>query len=251
MCAAIAGHDVFSPLGRATAAQELADRLLAAVAVGVYLPGERFPSERDLATSFAVSRATVREALRVLRDADVVQVRLGRSGGAYVRPLPPGATDGAVRRALGGRGPELAEVFDLRELVESLVARTAAERRSAHDIDRMQQALAIFRAADSQRAQHGSDQALHEAILGAAHNAQLSDLSHRVLAAASLGLPAEPYAADMYVRARREHTALVRAVIDGDVERAGSLARRHFRISADTVGRALATAGSDATTRAP
>jgi GntR family transcriptional repressor for pyruvate dehydrogenase complex len=240
-----AGRDIFSPLGRATAAEELADRLLAAVAVGVYLPGERFPSERDLAVSFAVSRATVREALRMLRGSAVVEIRLGRTGGAFVRPLPPGATDSAVRRAFGGHGPELAEVFDLRELVESLVARTAAERRTAADIERIREALAFFRTATAQRDQHGGDQALHEAILDAAHNAQLSALSHRVLAAASLGLPAEPFAADMYLRARREHTSLVRAVVDGDADRAGVLARRHFRISTENVQRAVQAASRD------
>ena len=240
------GFEPLSPLGRTTAAQDLADRLLAAVAVGVYLAGERFPSERLLADAFDVSRVTVREALRILRAVGVIETRLGRTGGAFVLALPPGATDAAVQRALGGRGRELSELFDLRELVESLVARTAAERRTAADVATLEEALTSFRTARSERERHASDHSLHECVLAAAHNAQLTWLSHRLLAAASLGLPAESFASDMYNRARREHTALVRAVVAADADRAAGVARRHFRISAETIGRVVAAVDPDA-----
>lgn len=231
--------ELIAPLGRVSAGQELADRLLAAVAVGSYLPGDRFPSERSLAATFAVSRATVREALRMLRAAAVIEVRLGRTGGAYVRALEPGAADGAVRRTVADQGPRLEQVFDLRELVESLVARTAAERRGPGDVVAMQAALARFRDAPAERERHRADQALHEAVLHAAHNSELSALSRRLLVAAALGVPVEPYADDMYRRARGEHTALVEAVAEGDAEQAAGIARAHFRISAETVRRAL------------
>src|SRR5204862_5967386 len=59
--------------------------LVTAIALGEYLPGERLPSERDLAALIGVSRSTIREASGRLLAAGLVDVRRGRQGGIYVR----------------------------------------------------------------------------------------------------------------------------------------------------------------------
>src|SRR5690242_8215653 len=62
---------------------QLRDALLS----GRVAEGERLPNERDLAERFGVGRPTVREALRSLEALGIVEIRPGRSGGAYaVRP---------------------------------------------------------------------------------------------------------------------------------------------------------------------
>ena len=86
------------PLRRGTAVDEVTDRLLTAVALGAYVPGERLPVERELCAILAVSRSTVRQALARLRAAGVVEVRRGRTGGAYVTSSWTAASAGAVRR---------------------------------------------------------------------------------------------------------------------------------------------------------
>ncbi len=60
------------------------DDICALIARGDTLPGGRLPSERELAAQFGVSRSTVRSALAQMRDEGLVEVRRGRSGGAYL-----------------------------------------------------------------------------------------------------------------------------------------------------------------------
>src|SRR5690349_11695944 len=102
---------------------------MTAIALGEFTPGQRLPAERDLAAQLGVSRTTVRDALARVVNSGLLEVRRGRSGGAFV--CQPWTTDSAraVRATLGPRWDELQSAFDMRLLVEALVARTAAERR--------------------------------------------------------------------------------------------------------------------------
>jgi DNA-binding FadR family transcriptional regulator len=231
---------VLEPVRTSSAADEVTDRLVTAVALGAFLPGERLPVERELVRLLGVSRSTVREALARLRDADLVEVRRGRSGGAYVRSRWSGASARAVRRTLEPRLAELELVFDLRSRVEEMVARAAAERRTAEDVQRLRAALAAFAAAAEPADEHRHDGALHDAVLAAAGNPLLAELSRDLLARASVGFRLEPYRREVFTQAVHEHTELVHAVIAGDIERAGRTARAHFAMSADALRETLA-----------
>jgi GntR family transcriptional repressor for pyruvate dehydrogenase complex len=236
------------PLRRGTAADEVTDRLLTAVALGTYLPGERLPVERELCSMLSVSRSTVRQAMARLRAAGVVEVRRGRSGGAYVSSSWTAASAGAVRRTLQPRLSELELLFDLRARVEEMVARAAAERRTARDVRALESAIAAFAAATEPTQEHMCDATLHATVLSATGNALLAQLSRDLLARATVGVPREPYRRDVFARAVQEHTDLVSAVIDGDVERAGIIARRHFGMSAEALREILARGLADSLT---
>jgi GntR family transcriptional repressor for pyruvate dehydrogenase complex len=57
---------------------------------GVFMPGDKLPSERELASQFGVARIVVREALRVLEHSGFIFIRQGSEGGAFVKEV--GAT---------------------------------------------------------------------------------------------------------------------------------------------------------------
>lgn len=224
---------VLRPVRVHTAVDEVADRLITAVAIGEYLPGDRLPAERELAAVLGVGRSTVREAMGRLLAAGVVDIRRGRQGGAYVRESWTPASAQAVRRTLLPRWPELEQLFDLRCLVEGMVARVAAQRRRDSDIERMNVALASFAAAGSPQEKHAADIAIHHAVLEATQNPQIAGLSRDLLARVGLGIPIEPYDSEpaVYRRALAEHTALCEAIAAGEVERAGGIAQAHFTIT--------------------
>src|SRR4051794_35804177 len=228
------------PLRRTSAADEVTDRLLTAVALGTYLPGERLPVERELCSVLRVSRSTVRSAVARLRAAGVVEVRRGRSGGSYVSSSWTAASAGAVRRTLQPRLSELELLFDLRARVEEMVARAAAERRTAEDVRALQAAMDAFRAAREPAEEHLRDGTLHRTVLAATGNALLAEMSRDLLARTTVGVPREPYRREVFAQAVDEHAELVAAVVAGDVQRAGAVARHHFALSADALRKILA-----------
>src|SRR5881396_2484153 len=106
----------FRPLQRY---EQIAERLAADIRSGLYAPGERLPSERELARSLEVSRASVREAIGALQVQGIVETRAG--AGTFVaadaRPtqeLPHDASPSAVLEA--------------RAQLEPAIARLAAQR---------------------------------------------------------------------------------------------------------------------------
>jgi DNA-binding FadR family transcriptional regulator len=233
-------ESLLAPVRTTTAADEVTDRLATVIALGAFLPGERLPAERELSQLLVVSRSTVREALGRLRSAGLVEVRQGRSGGAFVRSGWNETSASAVRRTLSPRLHQLELLFDLRARVEEMVARAAAERRTADDVRSLRAALAAFAAAREPTDEHRRDTALHDAVLAATGNPHLVSVSRELLARTTLGFPLEPYRQGIHGRALREHGELVAAIVAGDVERAGRAARAHFAMSAETLRETLA-----------
>lgn len=77
---------LFEPIGEQGRAEQVEKRLLHAITGGHIRPGDRLPSEQDLAQTFGVSTVTVREALRGMRAHGVIETRRGRGGGSFVAP---------------------------------------------------------------------------------------------------------------------------------------------------------------------
>lgn len=116
---------------RPAAAHELAlEQLERAIQLGRFLPGDRLPSERDLALQLHVSRTTVRAAVSILKRKGLVAIKRGAAGGIVVRA----PTTGKKRQPLAGTLAEIRQVYEYRFAVESAAARLAAERRSAGDL---------------------------------------------------------------------------------------------------------------------
>ncbi|MDI7274342.1 MAG: GntR family transcriptional regulator [Anaerolineae bacterium] len=77
-------------------AAQLRDRIWEAIQEGNYRPGERLPSEEELTARFGVSRATVREALKILEEERVVVCRHGL--GRFLVPDPAGSLSEEITR---------------------------------------------------------------------------------------------------------------------------------------------------------
>jgi GntR family transcriptional regulator, transcriptional repressor for pyruvate dehydrogenase complex len=135
---------------RTPASYELVvEQIRRAIQIGRFLPGEKLPTERELAGQLGVSRTTVREAMRVLQGEGLIETRRGRAGGAVV--ISSEATPAERRQLLRRRLAELENVFDYRLAVEPAAARLAAQRRTKADLARLSdtlQELAALAASD-------------------------------------------------------------------------------------------------------
>jgi GntR family transcriptional regulator, transcriptional repressor for pyruvate dehydrogenase complex len=220
------------PVEMHTAGQVIAERLVTAIALGEFEPGQRLPAERELAATLEVSRTTVREALQRLHAGGYVVTRRGRDGGTFIQAAAGGAGAAeAVKRTLEPRWEELTELLDYRRLIESLIARTAAERRDAGDVAAIKAAVERYTEASSRADARIADHALHQAIARATHNERLVDLSARIRREVGLGFDAEPYTPQMRQRALRQHPALADAVIEGNPSQAANRATSHFSLT--------------------
>lgn len=236
------------PVRLATASGEVADRIVTAIALGEYLPGHRLPPERKLAAAMGVSRPSVREALARLDGSGILDIRRGRSGGAYVRSRWGAASAGAIRNALLPRWHEFEQLLDLRSLIDDIVGRVAAERATPEQRKKIGRALERYRQATDPADEQAADAAFHGAILAATGNPQLGQLSRSLLAGTSIAIPFEPWPPEDgldragYLRALSDHEAIYQAIRDRDQDKAGRLSRSHFQITAEAFRDVLARA---------
>ena len=228
-----------------TKATSLTDRLITAIAVGEYSPGERLPPERDLAAALGVSRATVRQALQHVTELGLIEIRRGRAGGAFVASASwEDVAPEVARRTLEIEIPRLLDLYDYRCMVEGMIARAAAERRTADDIAGLEKALEEFRAATSMTQARNADRRLHGLVTAAARNPHLTSLSAHLTAAATLGFGVEPYTQDFYDEALVQHVELVGHVVRGEVDAANRSASAHFGLTLETMRAGLQRARS-------
>ena len=134
----------FKPVGPRRTFEGAVEQIAEQIRLGELAAGERLPSERDLAAAMQISRATLREAARVLVGAGVLEVRPGSAGGMYV--LSDYAPLDLLRSMSDLRLDEVAGVLEARRLIEPRVAQLAAVRATDEDYAELQRTI------DAQRA---------------------------------------------------------------------------------------------------
>ncbi len=239
-----AAHHWGAPIVARHVADDVVDRLVTAVALGLYVTGQQLPTERELAAMLGVSRTSIREALKQLTDTGYLEVRRGRNGGYFVRADWGPSSAEHVRRQIIAHWSEFEHIFDARTLVEPMIARTAAARRNDADIAAMAKALQAYLDAPDHDASRRADSALHLAIAEATHNPILVAMSVDLRAKITLNLGAEPYTDAVRRTAIGQHTELVAAVTDGRADDAAAIARIHFTLSETLIRQLVERAGS-------
>lgn len=110
---------------------------------GELTPGDRLPSERALADQFLVSRNTVREAMRMLEVAGLIELRRGASGGAFIAQADPRRVAVNISDMLDLSEFSFTDLAEARLGVESVVVRLACERRDADDLAALEANIAM------------------------------------------------------------------------------------------------------------
>jgi DNA-binding FadR family transcriptional regulator len=111
-------------------AHELRERILS----GELAEGVALPAERELVKQTQMSRATVREALRILEVQNLVRVRAGRAGGAFVQRPTTKSMATSVTMLIRGQRIKLVDLMETREGLEPFCAALAARNRTDEDL---------------------------------------------------------------------------------------------------------------------
>ena len=211
------------PLRPSPLVEQAAQRLRDQIADGSWPVGTRLPGETTLARELGVGRSTVREALRALAGAGLVQPRQG-AGVFVVSDEPDEDFAARLRRA------SVADVYEIRMMLEIRAAELAAERRTSADLAALDRALAARDDAFAGPAIEpviDADIALHTAVVAAAHNPILADLFAEFVPVLRDGLLDLAALVDVResdtAHGRAAHAALVEAIRERDPSAAGQI----------------------------
>lgn len=118
--------------------EDICRRIRAQIASGELQPGDKLPAERELAVQLGVGRNALREALRNLENAGMIELRKGRGGGAFILPGNSRRITHAMRDLHDIGSFSLEEVTEARILVVDQIVRVACQRATQADLDALQ-----------------------------------------------------------------------------------------------------------------
>lgn len=225
-----------------TLATKATDQLEALIVDNHFQPGERFPTERDLAERLGVSRTVVREAVRSLVAKGLLDVKPG-SGTRVKKPSVESVIQALTLYLRKGQ-PDLdyKEVIEVRRLLEVEIAGLAAERRTEEDLKILEQNLEEtlkIKKVDRKRFIE-LDIGFHSALAAATHNELISLLLDSVtgtmVKVRELGYEVSNPSLDPY----RLHSAIFKQVKQGNVSGSRHAMLDHLIEAEQTMLEALA-----------
>ena len=149
---------------------------------GTFKPGRRLPSERKLALELGVSRTSLREAIQQLASKGLLTTRHG--GGTYVTDSLEAPFVDPWQVMLNDHPMLQVDILEFRHMLEGKAAALAAERATAADIKRLDNAFAALELAyqgDDMPHIIRTDVCFHQAVADAAHNVLIGHLTASLL----------------------------------------------------------------------
>jgi GntR family transcriptional regulator, transcriptional repressor for pyruvate dehydrogenase complex len=205
-----------------------------AILSGELKSGDRLPSERDLAETFGVSRASVREALRVLEMFGVVIARrgTGASAGSILAANAQNGLESALRLHTALSKIPTEDIVDLRAVLEGHAARRAAMRPAPRDTGVLRDIIEAMRVADEPESYNGFDTDFHVELARVSGN-KLAPVLMEALRGTVVRDMIRGFAALGDWKAERdrlvtEHTHIVDLIEQGDGEAAAGAVEAHI-----------------------
>lgn len=227
-----------------TPVSEVARRLMDLFTSGSIQAGTRLPPERHLATVLGVGRSAVREALAALEILGIVDVRPG--SGTYLRGTASELLPQTLRWGLLIGERNTTELLELRSGLEIYVARLAASRATASDLEAIADRVVSMRASvGNLNAFARADLEFHHSLAEAAGNKVLIDQLHVVRSLLQVYADRAVHDEAEALIAIAEHDAVHKALVAGDEDAAASAMALHMatasaRLSADVAASPIA-----------
>jgi DNA-binding FadR family transcriptional regulator len=204
---------------------------------GQLRPGDRLPPERELCERFGVSRVTMREALRMLESAGLVEIRVGARGGAFVTAPTSNKVGEGLADLLTLSVISAADVTEVRLILEVGIVPLVCDRATEDDLTALEKICERSEAALGS-GDYSMDISLefHTAVAQATHNPALEMLIESFRGPILMSLQqAKDAAPEMGGLGTKEHEQFIEAVRQRNADKASRIMREHLTRTAHRV----------------
>lgn len=201
--------------------QKIVAQVTDAIVRGELKPGDRIPTERDLAVVFGVSRTAIRDAIKILSGRGVLDVRHGV--GIFVASADPEVN------SLAFAGAKIQDLFEIRQTLETQAASWAAQRGTPEHIQRLRNIIdEARRNADMLTILAEKDAQFHMAIAEASENMLLVKVMWMLLDALAEGRQQSLTIPNRALASLDEHEQIVNAIEAGHAAEAAKAMEFHL-----------------------
>jgi GntR family transcriptional repressor for pyruvate dehydrogenase complex len=191
-------------------------------------PGDALAPESLMVERFGVSRASLREALRILETQGLISIKPGPGGGTSVAPVSSSDFGRMATLFFQVMHVKLGDVVEARLVIEPVMARMAAERHDPELNDQLRANVATHQTADGDREWLSVTHGFHSMVCGMSGNPLLN-----LLAAALKDIYTDRVAGYVFPKENRDHvrethTAIAEAIIARDAATAERLMHDHM-----------------------
>jgi len=222
--------------------EKIALHIESLVSSGKLQPGDRLPSERELAEGLGVGRGVVREAVKLLAERGLVIILPGR--GTFVSESDPKLQSEQLGRLFRRGGHSYSDLHEVRQILEVEIAGLAAQKATPADLEKMRQVIEKMDATVSPFTQVEfikADTAFHAALAEATHNSVFP-----LLMDVLMGLLEEPrfmmsQMPGVPVRSQAHHRLIFESVQRGDADAARQAMWQHTQQVAEDIDATINT----------
>ena len=210
----------------------VAGRLREQILEGVLEEGRRLPKETVLADDFGVSRATIREALRLVAAQGLIRTAKGAGGGSFVTVPSAGHLSESLRSGIDllttADDLTLEELIEVRELLEVPAARLAARRRSDEDLLMLEAAIPDRPLHLPTQEQFVYNRDFHSCVIAACGNTLLSIAAQPVFVVLQTHLSRSKLGRSWHRSINDHHRGIAAAIEGGDEDGAAEQMHDHL-----------------------
>jgi DNA-binding FadR family transcriptional regulator len=219
------------PLNGKRAFEEVSTRIKKWIIQGVFKPGDKLPSETDLARQFKVGRQTVREALRLLELSGFLTVRKGARGGSVITNTILETLSQSFLDAVQMKNIDIAEVITARAAIDKMVLSLAIEQATEEDIALLNENIRIA----EQKLAKGipafeENITFHTALAKATHNGIFVIVVESIMTIMTDFLSRSPQALSSSRKNVEDHKNILKTLRERDATRALALTDNHLKL---------------------
>ena len=218
--------DFVQPVKRSVVSNDIIEQILGLIGQSKLAPGQKLPSERELAKALNVSRASLRESISTLAYMNILQVRSG--DGTYVTTLDPEILVEPFRFMLNSNESLFLDLLEARQIIEPGLAALAAHNIEDDEAAKLVAHLEHMHQESSLDNLSMLDVELHLLISKAARNPILHRLMKSLWDFSKMSRQRTITISELRRQAVRDHQYIVESVVARDAERAEKAMRQHL-----------------------